>query len=1314
MLLPHDRDALVSVSSLPYPFQPLFKYRYFNAVQSECFHEAYLSDENMVVSAPTGSGKTGIFELCILRLLSKSLTSAGQFNHLRGSERIVYIAPMKALVQEKSREWKEKFGHGLGLVCQELTGDSDILKPSQMQETDVILTTPEKFDSITRNHRDHGGVGFFGDIALVLIDEVHLLNDSRGACLEAVVSRIKMLCQSPELKSSPIGRIRFVAVSATIPNIEDLAEWLRVPKRGIKRFGEEMRPVQLVTKVYGYGAAKNDYLFEKRLQNFLFDVIVQHSGGKPTLVFCCTRKGTQDASLILAETVSKPGARNPFIKSQEQFDRLQLAAKRAVDKHIQTCILRGVAYHNGGLGPADRALVEGLFLQCDLQVLCTTSTLAQGVNLPAHLVVIKSTQFYNKDKGRYVEHERSTLLQMCGRAGRPQFDDSGVVVLMTRNETVHLYENILSGSEPVESELLPSIAEHLNAEIVLMTVSDVGLAIEWLKCSYLYVRMRKLPEHYKIEKGITEDQMVKHMKGICLQTVNELAKYGMVWMDEYGFTLKPLEPGKLMAKYYLNFETMKTITEISDQSGMAELLRALAKAQELSWIQLRRHEKKLLNAINQDTSGRIKFHVLGPNGKTKKRIQTYDEKIYLLVNDVLSDEPSSIDFTMTQDVNGIGTNGARIVRCMGDYFKFIKRYKETKNSLLLAKCLRQRLWDDTAHQLKQLPGIGAVTVKTFQTAGIDSFEKLAGADPRQIELITGRRFPYGDQVKESLTALPPKVVISIRQTGLQVGAKNEFTLELTRTSEPKTSSKWHMADLIIGDDSENLILFHERISPYPVAVYSNSSISAALICEEYVGIDHLTKAAATGIAEATKVSTGNQGAQQRERKKQSAPKTQCPPVSPPVVLSAVQPSSLKQSSTNQAVEKKVEFLPVLVSPKFLQDHSLANQNSLKQLSRSARAKAASDVGERASRIVMGPPMQESEAKFQQGWHRSDTIDKRVDAGNDAETGIHDASPESYDLYDEWFHNDVSSQQQMSSSHEMQTDHSNAENGEAQYAEFSPGSAHSSFSDNGSVIPFFANATQRRQEFVRFSGSTAIQNKPHYSPTRVVPDGNFRKMNNGTTQSSEGYQVKRRLVLPGVPERPLISGLHEVAQDVQFRRESIRNGQGFGCFDSKNESFTELPKCKAGTSATDSATFFRASTEDVQFRRESMRNNQGFGCFDSKNESFTELPKCKAGTSATDSATFFRASTEDVQFRRESMRNNQGFPTACNFRNVTREANEGEHCWVLGANSYATNPQTTPASASCSKSVAVQEHHLHPSKVAPDFVEGKSIFSFLFE
>ncbi|KAE8770033.1 putative ATP-dependent DNA helicase HFM1 [Hordeum vulgare] len=107
----------------------------------------------------------------------------------------------------------------------------------------------EKLDSMSRNGIRGGRLGFFSDIALVLIDEVHLLNDPRGAALEAVVSRIKMLSRPGNMKSPPLANVRFIAVSAT--NAEDIAEWLLAPPEGIKRFGEEMRPVKLTTKVLG-------------------------------------------------------------------------------------------------------------------------------------------------------------------------------------------------------------------------------------------------------------------------------------------------------------------------------------------------------------------------------------------------------------------------------------------------------------------------------------------------------------------------------------------------------------------------------------------------------------------------------------------------------------------------------------------------------------------------------------------------------------------------------------------------------------------------------------------------------------------------------------------------------------------------------------------------------------------------------------------------------------------------------------------------------------------------------------------------------
>ncbi|EEE57380.1 hypothetical protein OsJ_07540 [Oryza sativa Japonica Group] len=742
-----DPYALRSVADLPPPFRSVFGFRYFNSLQSECFPACFLSDVNMVISAPNWEWQNR----AVRALHSKASLKVALIRVE------IYIAPMKALVQEKLRDWNMKLG-SLGISCLEMTGDNEFYNTKSIHDADLILTTPEKFDSVSRHGIRDGGLGFFSDIALVLIDEVHLLNDPRGAALEAIVSRIKMLSRLGTMKIAPLANVRFIAVSATIPNIEDIdylrfgfawisAEWLAVPSEGIKRFGEEMRPVKLTTKVFGYAPARNDFLFERRLQSFIF-----------------------------------------------------------------------VGYHNGGLCLKDRSVVEGLFLKGDIQILCTTNTLAHGINLPAHTVVIKSTQFFNKEKGLYVEYERSMVLQ------------------------VHLYENLLNGCEMVESQLLPCAVEHLNAEIVQLTVSDITLAIEWLKCSYLYIRIKKNPQHYGIKKEIPRELLEKQMKDICVEKIHELGEYGLIWTDEDGFLLKPLEPGRLMTKFYLKFDTMKLIVKASACCTLEDLLHIICHSAEITWIQLRRNEKKLLNEINADKEGRLWFHVVGANGKRKKRIQTREEKIFILANDCLTGDPLVHDLSLNQEMNSICSNGCRVAKCMREYFIYKKNYKSAISSMLLAKCLHQKLWESSPFLLKQLPGIGIVTAKALKTAGIDSFESLATADARKIESVTGRNYPFGDSIKSYLPSLGPKIDINIEDAGNRQG-KSTIIVTLTRLSQAVGSSKQNYADMVVGSEEDNAILFHEKINPYSVKLYvpcppnARATLKVDVIFEEYVGLD---------------------------------------------------------------------------------------------------------------------------------------------------------------------------------------------------------------------------------------------------------------------------------------------------------------------------------------------------------------------------------------------------------------------------------------------------------------------------------------------
>ena len=237
---------LISTNELPDRFRSMFSFNPFNAIQSKCYPTAYQSNDNLVVSAPTGGGKTAIFELAICRLL------AGFKND---EYKIVYMAPTKSLCSERQRDWQTRFA-ALDLVCAEMTGDTDFAHLRRVQSANVVITTPEKWDSMTRQWKDHAKLMQL--VKLFLIDEVHMLKDPRGATLEAVISRMKSVGTN----------VRFIALSATIPNSEDIATWLgknhtiqHLPAIR-EEFGDEFRPVKLQKHIIGISYRGNDYGFE--------------------------------------------------------------------------------------------------------------------------------------------------------------------------------------------------------------------------------------------------------------------------------------------------------------------------------------------------------------------------------------------------------------------------------------------------------------------------------------------------------------------------------------------------------------------------------------------------------------------------------------------------------------------------------------------------------------------------------------------------------------------------------------------------------------------------------------------------------------------------------------------------------------------------------------------------------------------------------------------------------------------------------------------------------------------------------------------
>lgn len=539
---------LVPSDELPDRLRSVFRYPLFNAIQSKCFPTAYNCDDNLVVSAPTGGGKTAILEMAICRLFHGFKTD---------QYKIVYMAPTKSLCSERYRDWQAKF-LALDLKCAELTGDTDQGQLRNVQSASIVITTPEKWDSITRKWKDQSKL--MQMVKLFLIDEVHILKDSRGATLEAVVSRMK----------SVGSNVRFVALSATVPNSEDIAMWLgknhtsqHLPAAR-EKFGEEFRPVRLQKHVVGISYRGNDFGFESACDPRLPGIISKYSHKKPIMVFCITRKSAVNTAKLLANVWASERSRDRHWEGPTQRLTVQ-------DSELKTTLNSGVAFHHAGLDGPDRHTVEKGFLEGQINVICCTSTLAVGVNLPCHMVIIKNTVSYQDDGIK--EYADLEIMQMLGRAGRPQFDSTAVAVIVTKQEKVKKYEKLVSGEELLESCLHLNLIDHLNAEIGLGTIYDLHSAKKWLAGTFLYVRLGLNPQHYKLDGDAVDQSLNDRIERICRRDIELLKQIQLITS---GDNLKATNFGDAMARYYVKFNTMQVFMRLQPRSKMSDIVRYIS------------------------------------------------------------------------------------------------------------------------------------------------------------------------------------------------------------------------------------------------------------------------------------------------------------------------------------------------------------------------------------------------------------------------------------------------------------------------------------------------------------------------------------------------------------------------------------------------------------------------------------------------------------------------------------------------------------------------------------------------------------------
>ena len=426
--------------------------------------EAFDDGESVLVSAPTGAGKTVIAEHAIERMLQ-----AGQ--------RMFYTSPIKALANQKFRDFGRRYGtDNVGL----LTGDITIRGDAPV----VVMTT-----EVLRNML-YEGSGRIRDLGCVVLDEVHYLQDKqRGPVWEEVLLNLPR-------------DVRTVSLSATVSNVGEFVDWLTTVRGPTRLVEERTRPVPL-RHLFAATHKESRYIHREpllkgrrlavqsekfrpersrakssdrrrrggrdnrptskwappRRSELVDDLIADDQG--PVIWFIFSRAGCDEA----VQQCRKAGLRYTNDDEADELAAILHDATRDIDDDDwyslgldawQESFEAGIASHHAGLIPAVKEAVEKAFVQGLISAVFATETLALGVNLPARTVVLEKLVKYNGET-----HELLTPLQftqLAGRAGRRGLDDEGTVVSCwsQRTKVDDVAELAASTDFPLRSAFAPN------------------------------------------------------------------------------------------------------------------------------------------------------------------------------------------------------------------------------------------------------------------------------------------------------------------------------------------------------------------------------------------------------------------------------------------------------------------------------------------------------------------------------------------------------------------------------------------------------------------------------------------------------------------------------------------------------------------------------------------------------------------------------------------------------------------------------------------------------------------------------------------
>jgi superfamily II RNA helicase len=420
---------------------------YYQNLQLDPFQEQAVAaierGESLIVAAPTGCGKTLIAEYAV-------------DVSLKLNKRAIYTAPVKALSNQKFRDFRNRFGEEtVGIQTGDVTINPD---------APLIIMTTEIFRNLILENS-----GRLSDIYYVIFDEIHYLDDpERGTVWEESI-----ILAPPE--------IRFMCLSATVPNIKELTIWMEtVRKTTFTMIEESHRPVPLkhhfyspkfgmmtikgVAKKYRKNPVERKKFLRRKPSSKRIVQLVISRGDLPILYFCFNRKACE----YNAELHSSEGLLNEAEQAQmhQMVDELVMCYHLSDYErlsHLKMLWNAGTGYHHAGMLPAAKEIVERLFTAGLIKLLFCTETFAIGINMPARSVIFDELEKFDGVDFNYLMTREYN--QMAGRAGRRGMDETGYVysqIIPEATDPVHLERLLYGKNESINSRFYASYSTILN------------------------------------------------------------------------------------------------------------------------------------------------------------------------------------------------------------------------------------------------------------------------------------------------------------------------------------------------------------------------------------------------------------------------------------------------------------------------------------------------------------------------------------------------------------------------------------------------------------------------------------------------------------------------------------------------------------------------------------------------------------------------------------------------------------------------------------------------------------------------------------